>query len=125
MFQLRVKHGEEGPTYDPYSYEQWEIRRNNQVILGHFGLLEWVKIGPSKKELTRVASGDDAVPEFEKLVGMSLSQLRKAYDHIHHSCKRCGCRRTRTVHGYPGEYLNICVRCDNVVSADFNKSEIL
>lgn len=45
MAKVRVKRGSEGPAHDPYGYTEVTFTRTDgRVIVGHFGLAEWVKV---------------------------------------------------------------------------------
>lgn len=121
---VRRRSGEEGPRHDPYGYEEWTFRRNGHVVQLHTGLINWVSY-----DGTRVFSGGDdtvsaASRRFEMLTGISLERLEWLYYEMRNRCSTCGYRRTRAVSGYPGETLNVCIRCGNVVCTSFHEQAV-
>jgi hypothetical protein len=123
MAHVTLQHGTEGPSHDPYAYEEWHIEKNGQKIVGHFGLAEWVEV--DGKMVAR--NGDQPLTPaivFQDLIGVSFKVLEKAYHRMRTTCK-CGCRITQSMAGFPGESFNVCVKCGDIVSTDFHLSEII
>lgn len=115
--------GTEGPKHDPYHYEEWTVETTGGVtIIGHFGLMEWVKVD----EVIKVR-GEGAVKVFEAFVGMSMYKMQKAYDKVH-SFKECPqCHSPKYLEwqeGHPGESLLCCTRCKIILTSEVNLSEV-
>ena len=85
---IRVTRGREGPSHDPYSYVEITVYRlNGDVIVGHFGLAEWVKVNGVKQK-PRMISGDfdeysSAVERcFRRCAGLSKMKAIKIHDNL-------------------------------------------
>ena len=85
---IRVRHGTEGPRHDPYSFVEITVTRlNGTVIVGHFGLLNWIKV--NEKEFPfRYISGDWDEPSnaaqraFERESGISFHRAMRIVDEL-------------------------------------------
>lgn len=118
---FHVRTGTEGPRFDPYSFTEYTIvRPGKATIVYHNGLAEWIKVG---KRLLN--NSPTARQEFERYSGgFTPEQIELFHERISSRCE-CGSRQTRSERGYPGETLNVCVKCGNVVSGEFNKSAVI
>jgi hypothetical protein len=125
MSRIEIKTGSEGPAHDPYGWEEVTATRSDgTTVTIHEGLVNWVSINGVKqwpenhdwKACARIFAG---------VAGISLDAARKAHERIMTVCSKCGGTDLRSVAGHPGETLNICRRCDNVVSCDFDESAII
>lgn len=126
--RLIKHHGTEGPSHDPYSYEELTVCKNNKTVTLHLGLAEWIEIDGKRQEavfrnMTEYAF--DPSEEFKLQTGMTVEQFERRYYSNHNTCKKCGCDTTHSVAGFPGESLNVCDNCGEVVSSDFNEREII
>jgi hypothetical protein len=128
-----VRRGTEGPPHDPYGYiEITVLLPIGLELIGHFGLIEWVKIHiPDQKgrswerlKATEVAGQNTAHDYFIKNVGITPLEAETIYEEQRRTCS-CGCKNLEDVDGHPGEILYICVACKSVVTYDFNEAAII
>ena len=123
MSRIEIKTGTEGPKHDPYGYDEiTATRQDGASVTLHEGLAFWVSIDGVKQWPD---NWDEAQRVFQSVAGISVDAARKAHERIMTVCKKCGGKDLRSVSGMPGETLNICRRCDTVVSCDFNESAII
>ncbi len=67
MARITIRNGSEGPRHDPYHFEEITfLKSDGTLIVGHFGLVEWVNI---------LRSFDAAVP-VEKVEGQGMDDKR-------------------------------------------------
>jgi hypothetical protein len=117
---LRIHTGREGPHHDPYSFTETTVKRNGNEITLHEGLgdwLSWNRLNHSKN--------NDARENFIKMTGFTPEKIRSFVEKANSTCKKCGCRHSHGVPGYPGETIYVCDKCENVVGADFCESEVM
>ena len=121
-WKLDRKVGTEGPKYDPYAYTEWTVTRNDGLrVTLHDGLVAWLAVNKLRmRDLKELA----AVALFEELTGLKSRNLEAIWRNIHYRCRKCGSRDSRQERGYPGEWLNVCVRCGTIISTDSVLSEI-
>lgn len=140
---VTVRYGSEGPVHDPYGYQEIEVTRHGHRIVGHFGLACWVEYDGEK--IKEDEEGDKmhglhdypqlytdydtkAFRLFEKMTGFHpalwVRWERKLEERKRSKCK-CGSRKFEFQSGYPGEHLQICAKCDQIVYCEFHESEII
>lgn len=133
MASISIRHGTEGPVYDPYGYGEITITlTNDKVIVYHCGLAEWCLVyyhGKREKYHSYLYNGetdDKAAAVFEKETGLTPIQAERYYNRLHHpkKCRKCGSRQRISQRGHPGETLWCCSKCERVVSVDMNWSVI-
>lgn len=118
MATLSVRSGSEGPSHDPYAYEEFTLKlTNGSKVIVHAGLDEWVsKDGRKERGLDKV----------EELTGLSLPALarlaRKVEERPYRLHRKHG--GYKEVAGFPGESLCIC-KCGEVIDVDFDESAII
>jgi len=124
--KLMFNTGSEGPKYDPYHYEELTVVRNGKMVTLHLGLGDWLEVD-GKKVSKYEYGGEGMSPEekFEILTGMNTDEFMKYYQVIHNTCKKCGCRDNYPMSGFPGETFNVCAKCGEIVSSDFNMGAIM
>jgi len=111
--------GLEGPRQDKYFFEEWRVARNNNLIVGHFGLREDVAVNGKT-----IAVNENAQAVFEDLIGLDGKHLEKAYARIHYVCS-CGERKNfRIEHTYPETIVHICNNCNQIVFETCNITAI-
>ncbi len=130
MSSIGMKHGSEGPTHDPYSYTEILVTREDGTeVMLHDGLATWIEINGERIDPQHGPGYDVSCQSlrnmFERRAGCSIPHLEKAYQRVQYTCKKCGGSELREQAGYPGETFHFCVRCDIVVSCDFNESAIM
>lgn len=125
---IAIRHGTEGPSWDPYSYSEITVHRGNGVsITIHTGLAMWVEFpagNPRRVDCFSEEEQTDALNFFTAVTGMTPGEAEDYHQRYRHVCRKCGCRRTRTESGYPGESFNVCAKCGDIVSSNFHLSEI-
>lgn len=132
MSSVQIETGSEGPTHDPYGWEEITVSRPNGVeVTIHYGLDNWVRTPEGVKCHTRY---DDMGSReylgridriFETYAGVSPEVAHKAYMRVQYTCRDCGVSDLDYISGMPGETMNVCRQCGKVVSADFNLSAII
>lgn len=122
--RLSLVQGSEGPKYDPYHYDEWTVTRvhdnTSMVIVLHTGLVEWVSLNGVKD-----TSGASPYEVFTAGTNIPCHLLEEIYYRMRHTCRACGCKKTHTESGFPGESFNVCDRCGDIVSHNFHESEII
>jgi hypothetical protein len=134
--RLKVwKHsGTEGPRFDPYGYDQYEIHRKGRASLTvHLGLDNWAQLGKQKRRsLFGQGKGReryeldkrrlDAV--VERACGYTLAQLERFARKARSRCP-CGSKSFEEACGYPGEHVTMCAECHRVMSVTFNEAAVI
>ncbi len=83
--KLHHRSGSEGPHYDPYHYDEWEVTRLGRTVTIHSGLANWVEIDypgfPTVhiNEWNVVNGYKDLDTLFEVLTGMHTGQCYRYY----------------------------------------------
>jgi len=124
--KLSFKTGSEGPAHDPYGYDEMTVTLNNGVVvLYHRGLGSWLEVTfPDCKPIRHDGHDSAIYHRFVSIVGYEPRDLEKFEARRLSRCRQCGCRRTTSESGYPGESFEVCIKCGNVVSSDFNEAAI-
>lgn len=146
---IRMRHGTEGPTWDPYAYtvihvcfdnnKEVEFRSGlaDRCTVTHDDLKTFDGLGrgldtalkcrrKDKAELEMTARCDDAARLFEAASGLTLAQATKIIDRLENPRKcKCGSKQFTFEDGYPGETFQICRKCREIVASSFNESAIL
>ena len=121
MAKLEMKNGTEGPRHDPYSFTEFTFE-GKQVVMLHLGLAEWIQVDGKKLDVP------DPVEMFKIFTTFSVHQFERAYRRLHgpkERCPHCGGKAFDWSSGFPGEALQICLKCDSVVYCDFNESAVV
>lgn len=120
--------GSEGPNYDPYHYEKYYIKTPKGCIVIHIGLAVFVKIGSQRVD----ARGKDYNNAFAWVdrwlleeVGFTLKQLNRIAEKAKARCPMGGYHDVSEKHGYPGESLFICGKCNKVVDTYFCEGAVI
>jgi hypothetical protein len=128
---LAMRQGWEGPRHDPYGYTDFvwvDTGGHARVVYHQGGLAEWCEVRDLTGVLGEVqldyATGGNAVDLFRCYTGLTPVQAVRAWYKRRARCK-CGWRQFRWERGYPGETLQVCTRCGNVVDTDFDESAII
>lgn len=127
---VRRRTGSEGPSHDPYAFEELEVFTPNGVTIFHMGLGVWLKynghlleppltVPPNKTEewLSDI--------KFRACTGYSLIQLERIARKLKERCRKCGGKDRHHERGMPGEHLAVCDNCGNIVGGYFSESEII
>jgi hypothetical protein len=115
--------GSEGPRHDPYHYEELTVEGRNGTTTVHMGLGEWIQNNKGPK--VRI-EGKELDSVFQAYTGIGIHTAIKLYEQRpwrKHS-RICSGKDTETVHGYPGETLEVCCKCGQVVTSHMNFSAI-
>lgn len=118
-----VKTGTEGPRYDPYGYVEYKCRGRNgfgQYIL-HLGLIEWIEHQLDNRTLKKDTQSNVQM-KWELLTGIKVDDVEEVVNQPHF-CE-CGCKKTKTMEGYPGEVFEMCTACNAIVDSIFCESAI-
>jgi hypothetical protein len=141
MSSVKIKHGAEGPSHDPYSYDEITVLRDNgNVTKLHEGLGVWlehngrrVDICATSSDLRGVDLGRAMYLEymrvFEVLSGISPRVAERAHHYatviLPHKLHRMRCDGdVYATTGYPGESFVCCEKCNFVADYGFNISEV-
>ena len=134
--------GSEGPDEDPYHYEEYVVIHKGKATTIHVGLANFITIGTVSKELvgykvlnertvmtlTSEMKFDDLANHFEQLTGIRVSCLSRYENRINRpyasKCK-CGSRTFKSIGGFPGEHIQVCLKCGMFVDHTFDKSQII
>jgi hypothetical protein len=125
MTTVNIKKGQEGPSYDPYAYEEFHIKRpDRDLVIVHVGL------GVSIDGLCFKGVDESFTSYFEKMVGITWSAFGRAAERLDSPPRRCPVCNTKSssgrhCDGYPGETILICSKCDEILFAWFNESAII
>lgn len=125
--------GTEGPSYDPYAYEEWEFTSTdgNLKVELHSGLSEYCKV-----EVKSILGGwplrlkeynESAYALWERMTGLSPGKLVRYSSRIDgppRKCPECGSKKRNYADGYPGETLTLCGKCNSIVHTEVNWSAI-
>jgi len=132
MSSIQIETGSEGPTHDPYAWEEITVcRPNGTEVTIHYGLDNWVRVDEGEKlrpewDDAKLQQDLDSIDRvFETHAGCTPAVAHKAYQRVQYMCKKCGVSDLDEVGGMPGETMNVCRQCGNVVSVDFNLSAII
>ena len=120
-----IRHGCEGPQYDPYSYTEYVVNDGGDKVILHLGLVEYIKI--NKKIAFQVDSNITSkclIQMFEGVMGISLEEMENEEHEKYVKCKKCGSTNIKDYDGMPGETLYICEKCHNICACDLDRSAI-
>jgi hypothetical protein len=122
-----VKHGVEGPRYDPYSYTEVTMHRDGRYATIHSGLGTWMTYNDGRV----VRKFDDPFKilrsKFEAVMGITPERARRIPDTIknrRYKYHPCGIKHMHGAEGYPGESLVVCGKCGDVIDSSFDISAI-
>jgi hypothetical protein len=115
--------GSEGPHHDPYSYEEITVEGRNGTTTVHLGLGEWIQ---NNKGVKRYGEGEEVDKLFEYYTGISIAVAMRVYHTLPYRkhARKCGCKETGTVSGYPGETFEVCLKCGEFVNSRMNYAAI-
>lgn len=120
------KSGDEGPSYDPYSYTEYSFTskrflRNGVTITLHLGLKDTLKV--DGEEVARTYK--EVSSKFKKVVGAKLDEFLEVVDAPPQlKCPKCKGTKFEHRSSFPGEELTICVKCKEIVDSYVNWSAI-
>jgi hypothetical protein len=128
---IQLRHGTEGPKNDPYSYtEVTVIRGDSQEVVFHEGLGNFV----ATPILGRIDEHEhpDGIKGIRKLfevaAGVTVQVAISAYYESKSRPIRfhaCGQRHLQTGHGFPGETLVYCTKCNTILASEFDEDAII
>ncbi len=128
MSHVNLRSGSEGPSFDPYHFDEITVDRpNGDVVTIHQGLAEWCKVERGGRTVFEVEGGGPSRTLFEAYVGCSPSIVERAYHSLPgrrmkaHACRP---RSFLDVGGFPGESLTICNHCGEVVDYSFDRGAV-
>ena len=115
---FRVRTGTEGPSHDPYSYEEYILCRNGVVTKLHLGLAEFCRGEENGEEF--FIKGKGAMDKWESITNIPVKSLNRLDNRLNGMPQRCpycfNSSSNYVVHGgYVGESIFTCPKCDNVV----------
>lgn len=128
---VSVVRGTEGPSHDPYSYEETTIKVPGSKIVIHAGLAEFIKLNGETFPISvhkRERFGEAIDVLLRAKVGYSRVQLeriaRKKRQARTRACPLGGLHDLQWGHGFPGEELLWCTKCKHILDRTFNSSAI-
>lgn len=124
--------GAEGPTHDPYSYEEISVRVPGCEVMIHTGLACFIELNGEKFDIPIVKSVVDydknfaATAEFVLVskIGYTREQLERMSRKAKSRCPKGGTHDIVSESGYPGEHFDVCLKCDRIVNNYFNSSAV-
>lgn len=125
--------GSEGPSYDPYQYDEITVTTKfstgeQRHITIHTGLGEWLKV--NDVEVPIEADFNDHHTMFcatvEREVGISLGRLMSIVNKLEYpsKCPKCGSKHFNYYEGYVGETITFCANCEAFINNNFHVSMI-
>jgi hypothetical protein len=117
--RVHIKHGTEGPGFDPYGYTEITAYHNGREVMLHSGLGEYVVVNGTVAD-----DGGDPLKYFTKLVGWNAHQLMVWHYRTKSRCSKCGGRAHHYEPGYPGETMTIC-KNGHIMDCSFNESAVI
>lgn len=124
---VRQKTGREGPSWDPYHYDEYHITTPKGSLVLHDGLLVYAELNGER----HVATGKDYnSPAWRnkfavELTGYNFVQLQRFSDSAKARCPKGGYHDTRSERGYPGETFEVCSKCNKVTDSYFCESAVI
>lgn len=121
MNTITIRTGTEGPRFDPYHFTEVTVRGRAGEVTYHGGLGEWTRIN---KEIC--GREQQAAKVFELATGLSpyvAEKVARLLPYRKHA-RKCSGRETTYEAGYPGETLEFCAKCGQVVNGFFDRSAI-
>lgn len=129
-----VQHGTEGPSYDPYSYEEVIVMRpDGRKVTMHAGLGNWLKVKTAEGRKISVYESEASVARlhelFEYHAGVTVPVARKALEgperaRLKAHAAKCGSKNWTATSGFPGESFDYCEKCGLVAGYHFNASAV-
>ena len=114
--KVRVRHGSEGPAWDPYSFEEVTIWRHGKEYTIRLGLGVWIQRGATRKGRASYESWseEEMIALFTEWTGASPWQWLAWHERASHPrrCRRCGRPNEWLGDGYVGEGVYGCTKCD-------------
>jgi len=129
---IRHRSGAEGPSHDPYGFEEVEVRNARGRFTLHLGLAKWVEVRLTAMDLKPVRFECPRITEpeieaiFEVGAGVSVATARRTEQRLRDSRYRAHRAHGgfECASGMPGESLTVC-RCGAVVECDFDEGAVL
>ena len=118
---VRIKTGNEGPGWDPYSYTEYHVHTPRGKTVLHEGLGDWMTFDGEKYE---DVFHENLRKVFTRMIGFSVEQLERIARKLNSKCRKCGGREFDCESGYPGETFEICHTCGHIQSSRFSRSAI-
>ncbi len=127
--KMGIKTGTEGPKQDPYGYTEITVTLPDKTVVLRAGIgvkltINGVEVQPPPKLHWEARERWLVNKAFVKEVGYSTRQLDRFHRKLKERCQKCGGRKFNWVRGFPGEHLNACVQCGEIVDSYFCRSEI-
>lgn len=123
--KIRISSGSEGPSYDPYHYDDITVTRMGREVTLHLGLGCYLEVdGKVIMSEGNEFPSERIVKEFELRTGLNPNTAMKYHQILRSRCSECGCKRTTSHFGYVGETILVCDRCGNFVSDNFHMGMI-
>jgi hypothetical protein len=123
-----VRTGNEGPSHDPYSYEEYTVETPQGKTVLRSGLGTVLTFNDIEVSLADYSFEDQGKlvrgSLFFMQTGWTLQQIRRIARKAKERCRKCGGRKTVTDSGYPGETFECCAKCGNVMDTFFCSSAI-
>lgn len=127
------RNGREGPSHDPYAFEEIRIDNGTHAMTIHVGLAIWIEIDDDEREFVPSAYYDEPDAWLEEhaqmCFGWSLKQIarfeQRALDSRWRGCEKGGRHVTTTKDGFPGETFDVCERCNKIVDSQFFESAVI
>lgn len=129
MANIKIKHGSEGPAWDPYSFTEIEFTKTDgTVVKYHGGLGEWCTVEYKDGRKYKIDNLEESSILFKLEVGMTPEEAESCFYKLEarreYQCK-CGSRKLHWRQGYPGEELLICAECGEVANCHFDESAVI
>jgi len=130
MANIKIKHGSEGPKWDPYGFTEIEFTKTDgTVVTYHGGLAEWCKVEYKDGKKYLIDNLEESSILFKLETGLTPDEAEEWYYKMEASkekqCQECGSRKLEWKSGYPGEELLICSKCGEVANCHFDESAVI
>lgn len=120
--------GTEGPSYDPYHYDEITVERGFNKITYHSGLQAFVIVEDIGSNPIKIeTSNKEKINEiFVQNIGHELDDILKALHKIKSlkKCRQCGSKKLESMGGFAGESFTMCHN-GHVIDYDFNINAII
>lgn len=122
-----INRGSEGPQHDPYSFTETDFDSNSgdkiNIRTGGLGYTR-LKVNDREWEASEKFDEETLRLRFRALTGALPEDVERFIARKSSRCP-CGCRKTETQAGYPGETFEVCAKCGEIVGSYFDEAAII
>lgn len=122
--KVSLSTGTEGPSYDPYSYDELTAETPKGTLVVHLGLAEWSEFNGIRFE--HYNEGDWADAALVAHTGYTWRQLERFASRKNQYCPATANHRHNpySMAGFPGETFEVCAACGQMLNSYFSRSAI-